>query len=828
MKVNTQKLFCLLLSVLMVLSFTACGNGDSSAANGEEILPTEAAETAEPTQVPQTDINESGEADSAESDENGEVAQEASSESSEDEGYEYDEAIEMYLLAKIKMGKPGSIYSDVVAGIDHSSVTTLEGDESVTFFSSVMSDGAVVRFEGKNIEITEKGIVMNPGSTVTSLDAVGKIYTYNADILNKNMLRVSDQMLDVGYAYTFSSEKTSVERASEIHTQTVGSQPACTWFEENPISVAYYEPNFIRFEAPNYNAMAITVTSLTVGYNTNEKVTAITKMKLSTDFYGYYMEGEPYNYVKETRANEEELIFDFYLTLKTETMDSLGLKDSLDHYWVWFIPEEFYTTGDLKDADGNVVDKETARVYEGYTLDVTVGEYTFAVELPMAERFEGAQTMKELRPYSTQTAVGQQNVLVVPIVWADKTDMATSAVYSLYQKALGSIIDQYGNPVQDYSNPNDKVFSLSEYYDTASYGQLKISSFMTDWFYSDKNFDWDYEYIFPEVEFGDEVLQWVKANYPDIDWTKFDQDGDGYVDAIVFFSVGLPLSDSYSPASFAGAVHTTGTRFSDRAGTPEDPQVNCFLTVSHLLMQDGDANTLIHEFGHNLGLKDYYDISYTGISPLGGFDILDSNRGDWNSYSKLAVGWMNPQVVTNLASGESVEFTIGSSALVGDVIILPAAGTEYEGPFGEYVMIDLFSDDGTNAFDAGIWGLSNTTGVRITHVNATMRCDTENNETIGMELFGNYYVEGNRGFYNVELIQAGKVNTLTNLASLNTLVSPNDFFYEGDTFTAEEYTEFFYEGLMDNGMPLGYTVRILSIGSDADGNPTATIQITAN
>lgn len=52
MKVNTQKLFCLLLSVLIVLSFTACANGDSSAANGEEILPTEAAETAEPTQVP--------------------------------------------------------------------------------------------------------------------------------------------------------------------------------------------------------------------------------------------------------------------------------------------------------------------------------------------------------------------------------------------------------------------------------------------------------------------------------------------------------------------------------------------------------------------------------------------------------------------------------------------------------------------------------------------------------------------------------------------------------------------------------------------------------
>lgn len=268
--------------------------------------------------------------------------------------------------------------------------------------------------------------------------------------------------------------------------------------------------------------------------------------------------------------------------------------------------------------------------------------------------------------------------------------------------------------------------------------------------------------------------------------------------------------DSTEPAENGGEVQEASSESSEDEGYEYDEAIEMYLLAKIKMGKPGSI------------------YSYTGISPLGGFDMLDSNRGDWNSYSKLAVGWMNPQVVTNLASGESVELTIGSSALVGDVIILPAAGTEYEGPFGEYVMIDLFSDDGTNAFDAGIWGLSNTTGVRITHVNATMRCDAENNETIGMELFGNYYVEGNRGFYNAELIQAGKVNTLTNLESLNTLVSPNDFFYEGDTFTAEEYTEFFYEGLMDNGMPLGYTVRILSIGSDANGNPTATTQIIAN
>lgn len=817
MKVTIKEFLCLFLTVFMALFLSGCAKGDNGTADKAASLSAEMAETAEPAILP-AEVGEDTNSEEAISEQ----------EISEEEGYEYEEIIEMYTLARIKMGQPGSIYSDLVTGIDRSSITILEENDSITIFSSVMSDGTVVRFEGRNITITEEGIVMNPGSTVTSLDAVGKIYTYSADIKNKNMLRVSDQVLEVGYAYTFSEEKTNVERACEIYANIVGSQPASSWFEDNFVSVAYYEPNFIRFEAPEYNAMAITVTNLTVGYNPAEKVTAITKMKLNTDHFAYYMEGEPYNYVKETKADEENMVFDFYLTLKTETMDALKLKDSLDHYWLWFIPEELYETGDLKDAQGKVVDKETARVYRGYTLDVTVGDYTFAVELPVAEKFNGAQTLKELRPYSTQTAIGQQNILVVPIVWADKTEMATDAVYSMYQKALGSLIDQCGNPIGDYSDTNDKSFSLSEYYDISSYGQLKLSAFMTDWFYIDKYFDGEYEYIFPDVEFGDEVLQWVKASYPDLDWSKFDLDEDGYVDAMVFFSVGLPLSGAYYPASFAGAVHTTGTRFSDRAGTPEDPQANCFLTVNHLMMQDGDASTLIHEFGHNLGLKDYYDVNYTGISALGGFDMLDSNGGDWNSYSKLAVGWMNPKVVTNLASGESVELTIGSAALTEDVIVLPAAGKDYEGPFGEYVMIDLFSADGTNAFYTDRWGLSNTIGVRITHVNANMRCYTENEETIGMEMFGNYFVEGDRGFYNVELVQSGKVNTFTNLENLNPFVSPADFFYEGDVFTAEEYTEFFYEGLMDDGSPLGYTVRILSIGTDEIGNPVATIQITAD
>lgn len=738
-------------------------------------------------------------------------------------------------ISDIEMAKPSAITSDIVAGLDRNSIS-VDGD--TTFFSSVMSDGSVVRFEGKNISITADGIAMNPSSSITSLDAVGKIFQYSGNVRNQDEAPASEQWIGFGYGYTFSADKTSVEHASDIFTSSGYTNQAFMLEPDYTVSVAFHQPNFIYIDAKEFNTAAFTLTSLSIGYNPEEKVTAITDMDLYAYRYGYYMEGEPYNFAKEDKADEASGDYDFYLQLKLEVMDEYGIDDlGKNENWVWFLPNDFYEVGDLKNAEGNVLDKQTARVHAGTTLDVTVGDYSFTLELPMADLYEGAQTLNEARPYSTQSAVGEKHTLVVPIVWADQTGLVSDELYAHYQKALGKLIDGQGTPTSDLTDADDDFFSLTEYFDTASYGQLEISSFMTDWYYTDKTFTGDYEYIFPEVEFADEVLQWVKETYPDTDWTQFDQDGDGCVDAMIFISVGLSQDGSYMPASFGGAVHSTGNSYGKRAGTQQDPQANCFLTVNHAFLMEDTINTLIHEFSHNFGLNDYYDASYSGgVDAVGQYDMESSNVGDWNAYSKLAVGWMDPQIVSGLASGESIDLTIGSSALTDDMIILPAAGTQYSGPFGEYVMIDLFSPDGVNAYDAAEYGLENTVGVRISHVNANMRSTTEsdgaigdvqdNGNIIGTELYTNVY-DDTFGFYNVEVIQAGGVNTFTDLNNLRSALSAEDLFQAGDTFTAEEYDQFFYQGRMDNGMALGYRVEIIRIDTDDDGHPSATIRITA-
>lgn len=727
---------------------------------------------------------------------------------------------------EIKMAESNSIESDIVAGLDHSSIET-EG-ESV-FFQSVMSDGTVVRFEGTNISISEAGICFRPGSTLTSLDAIGKIYNYSAVIVDAQN---EDDYLDIGYGYTYSAERTQVERADEVHTYSKLAQNVVSWNEGHTLGIDALQPNFVYLVGSEYNTGDFVVSSLRVGYDPTEKVTGITDIAFAEEWVTAYLDGESYKIELEETTAEPN--YNFYLLLQLDTEESdLSNEETSIHY----VPGDFYTIGDLKDAKGTVLDKTAATVTAGDTLDIQIGDYTFALELPVVERFEAASTMHELVPYAFPEAIGEKNTLVVPVVWADQTEMATEETLELYRKAFGRVMDETG-ALTDYSTEDGNAFSLSDYFDQASYGKLKVNSFITDWYYSDKLFA-ECENVSVDKSYGDEVLEWVKSTYPDLDWSRFDQDGNGYVDSIVLVNAGTYQSDTLNIQSYGGAIHYRESYYGDYAGTQEDPQVNTFVTINHCLLEDGDTGVLIHEFSHNFGIIDYYDVTYSGINAVGGFDMQSDNVGDWNAYSKLAVGWMEPKLVEGLASGESVELTIGSMALTDDVILLPAAGTEYEGPFSEYIMIDLFSDDGTNVYDTEEYGLKGAAGVRISHVNACMekrtnevasKLDPSVSEvyTIGTIHYSNAAKDDGRGRYNIEVIQSGKKNTFTDPNGEYTPLTAEDLFYEGDVFTAKEYNEFFYNGLLDSGAELGYTVTIVQLGTDEEGNPTATIRITAD
>lgn len=713
---------------------------------------------------------------------------------------------------------------ELVSAIDRSSITA---DGQTVYFNAVTPEGQILRFMGEGVEIKDDSLVFHYQSKLYSLDSIGQIHAHDA----RYMQPESQMALTCGYGYTFDDLKRSVDSPDELVSWGLGAIEDSRNFHGRCSAQTAFLSNFVYISNDSWED-GVEAEALMIYYDPAVKTTGLKELRLNPEFYGYYIEGQLYDAYKESRANLQENELDFYLIGLAES--DTASAEYLNTTGIYFIPEEFFTVGDLKDAQGNVLDKNTAAVSMGCTLDVTVGGKTFPVELPVVPICDGSTiaTNSDRVPYVYPNALGQVKNLVIPLAWNDQPEDADmNWVYS----AVGRVVDENGN-VTDYSSYEDEITSLSEYYDAASYGKLEICSFVTDFYDSSENYT-DVREMSMSHYSANQIMEHLYRTYPDMDWSQFDADGNGYLDSVVFLGTGQVEADSWMIISYCGAYNQYETYFGDYAGTSDLPRINCY-TYTSAEQLTNNFNTLHHEYAHGLGLIDYYDVGYSGINAVGAFDMQSGNYGDWNCYSKLSVGWIDPMVVEDLATGESVEFTIGSSALHGDAIVIPAAGKTYDGPFGEYMMVDLFTDDGLNRYDVQRDGfeLGGAAGVRISHVSAQMEVHTEVKSSVflGMDetpvtyqVATPHYVNSHnpQGKYHIEVIQAGGVNTFTNPEGEGKVLTLNDLFYAGDSFSMESHGAFFADGRMDDGSDFGYIIEIVDI-YEAEGETFATVRIT--
>ena len=150
---------------------------------------------------------------------------------------------------------------------------------------------------------------------------------------------------------------------------------------------------------------------------------------------------------------------------------------------------------------------------------------------------------------------------------------------------------------------------------------------------------------------------------PDVDFSDYDNDGDGYVDGVYVVYAG------YSEASGGSEDAIWPHRWAlPWPGENYDGVTVYDYSCSNELYGNSGTyitgiGTVCHEFGHNCGLPDYYDTDYTGSGgeafTLGAWDVMDggayNNYGCtppfFNSFSRYIVGWQTP---TLLQSPESV------------------------------------------------------------------------------------------------------------------------------------------------------------------------------
>ncbi|MFH1699899.1 MAG: M6 family metalloprotease domain-containing protein [Candidatus Zixiibacteriota bacterium] len=246
--------------------------------------------------------------------------------------------------------------------------------------------------------------------------------------------------------------------------------------------------------------------------------------------------------------------------------------------------------------------------------------------------------------------------------------------------------------------------SMKEFYYENSYGQYVIEGDVYGWYSSTLGHD-DFTSIFNAATL---VGMAVNAADNDVDFSKYDNDDDGFVEGVIVIHAGTgaeesgDLTDIHSHCANLGqSILVDGVRVFRYTIQPEESY------VTGSIIQIG---VFCHEWGHILGLPDLYDIDEGddnegvgrwSLMGSGNYNNLSKSPSHFDAWSKYQLGWLDPiRVMQNTSNVDipAIEFNPVAYLLARD-----GSGTS------EYFLIENRQKLG---FDVGLMGA----GIIIYHV----------------------------------------------------------------------------------------------------------------
>ena len=249
--------------------------------------------------------------------------------------------------------------------------------------------------------------------------------------------------------------------------------------------------------------------------------------------------------------------------------------------------------------------------------------------------------------------------------------------------------------------------TMKSYYQEMSKGAYKVTGQIHNWvtvpypesWYGRDTADGTDDYTGPVWRVVEDAVDALKAADPSFDWARYDRKNpfgiagadpnvpDGYVDHLILVHAGVDESagggaqgdDSIwahswwvDSANGLGPLGAGGYQV-DTATSAQRPN-GIWVGPYTINPEDGGIGVFCHEFGHDLGLPDEYDTTYTGESPSGFWTLMDS--GSWlgktwglgtrpsamNAWDKSALGFINPKVVD---IGQSAKIKLKPAATGG-------------------------------------------------------------------------------------------------------------------------------------------------------------------
>jgi len=205
--------------------------------------------------------------------------------------------------------------------------------------------------------------------------------------------------------------------------------------------------------------------------------------------------------------------------------------------------------------------------------------------------------------------------------------------------------------------------SVKDIYLENSYGQLTINSTVSDWItvsgteqsYANGNSGLS-SAIWPAIT---EALDQLDTT---VDFTQFDADSDGVIDAITVIHSGYGAE--------WGGTDSSGTYYTNRIWSHKwaiQPSWNSAdgVSVGNYNINPGlwatsgsnigRVGVVTHELGHFLGLPDFYDTDGTS-SGIGSWGLMANSWGflgdqlnppHMSAWSKIELGWVTPQTLTS-------------------------------------------------------------------------------------------------------------------------------------------------------------------------------------
>jgi len=197
-----------------------------------------------------------------------------------------------------------------------------------------------------------------------------------------------------------------------------------------------------------------------------------------------------------------------------------------------------------------------------------------------------------------------------------------------------------------------------------------------DYQYYGQNIDNNGDGVFEDAHPGELVARAVAQGNDsagqDINYAQYDNDGDGYVDAVIVIHQGQGEEFDVSIAdniwshrwglSSANQLNNNGDGWDDFADVTsfnngileyDGVRINDYAIQPEYLENAGDSTigVFVHEFGHILGLPDLYDYSYEsdGIGDWGlmSFGAWGGDNGDMptplSAWSRMQLGWLTAE-----------------------------------------------------------------------------------------------------------------------------------------------------------------------------------------